>query len=118
MLTSVPQIPLPHEKPGVAFEIIRSADLYRQWRISYEQAHPALPIENIRFAHDPHWKDSFWCLTNAREQRHVIWKATGVGFAMGGSALAVGPMIAGGLPLALTLGLVTLPWVVKWFKKV
>lgn len=113
----IPQIPLPGvHKPSPNFELVGAFDLYRQWRGAYEQAHPAPPIENIRFTHNPEWRDSIWSLTNAREQRHIVWKATGIAFGLGGAALAAGPMVAVGLPIAIVFGLVAVPWVVKWSK--
>jgi hypothetical protein len=70
----IPQLPF----PVINQQVRRNLDSYRYWRVEYEKAHPAPPIENIRFKHDPDWRNSFFSITCAHEQNHFIWRATSV----------------------------------------
>jgi hypothetical protein len=59
-------------------------------RQSLEQAHHAwwkewearrrseFTIENIRFEHDPQWRNRFFSIQSARDANHWVWKATRV----------------------------------------
>src|SRR5262245_59105901 len=57
----IPQLPF----PVIDRQVRRNLDChfleqYRYWRVEYEKAHPAPPIENIRFKYDPDWRNSFF----------------------------------------------------------
>jgi hypothetical protein len=74
------------------------------------------PIENIKFIHNPDWKESFWSVTCAGEQRHRIWKATGIAFTLAGASLAAGPLLPLGLPISVAFGIIAVPMVIRWFR--
>src|SRR5262245_63001571 len=73
----IPQLPF----PVIDRQVRRNLDCqlleqYRYWRVEYEKAHPAPPIENVRFKHDPDWRNSFFSITCAHEGNHFIWRAS------------------------------------------
>src|SRR5262249_284483 len=53
-------------------------ELYRHWRVEYEKAHPAPPIENVKFEHDPDWRNGLFSITNAHEGNTRFWKTINV----------------------------------------
>jgi hypothetical protein len=48
------------------------------WAIEWKQRQQDFVIENIRFAHDPHWKQRFFSVQSARDGEHWFWYATKV----------------------------------------
>jgi hypothetical protein len=63
------------------------AKLYCNWREDYDRHHPAPPIENVRFAHNPAWRYQFFSIQSARDANHIIWKATRVALAVVGGSI-------------------------------
>jgi hypothetical protein len=51
------------------------------WR-DWKAREPEFKIENIRFRHDPQWRERFWSIQSAHSGNHWIWKATRI-FMMG-----------------------------------
>lgn len=61
-------------------------EAYRNWYDKKIASEPKFVIENVRFEHDPHWRNQFFSLTCAREGNHWFWRATKVAWAgMGGA---------------------------------
>jgi hypothetical protein len=50
---------------------------WTQWR-AQQQLH--FIIENIRFEHDPEWRNRAFSIQSARDANHWIWKATRIVF--------------------------------------
>ena len=75
MTLPVPFLPAPYEEDQLK---AGQFDL-KQWRIEYEQAHPAPPIENVRYAHNPNWRNEpqFWSLQGVRDHPNLFWKIIG-----------------------------------------
>jgi hypothetical protein len=48
------------------------------WAIEWKRRQQEFVIENIRFAHDPHWNQRFFSLQSARDGAHWFWQATRV----------------------------------------
>ena len=48
------------------------------WAMEWKRRQQEFVIENIRFAHDPHWKTRFFSLQSARDGTHWFWQATRV----------------------------------------
>jgi hypothetical protein len=48
------------------------------WATEWRRRQQEFVIENIRFAHDPHWKQRFFSLQSARDGEHWFWQATRV----------------------------------------
>jgi hypothetical protein len=46
------------------------------WAIEWRRRQQEFVIENIRFAHDPHWKRRFFSLQSARDGGNWFWQAT------------------------------------------
>lgn len=44
--------------------------LYEKWRVEYDKANPAPPIENVRFERDPNWRNRIASIQCA----HDCWK--------------------------------------------
>lgn len=116
LASMIPQFPTPAINQrqlrhlGVDF-----AELYAHWRIGFEIAHPAPPIENMRFVHDPHWREGIFSITSARQRNHWVWKATSVLFTLGASygaagGLLVGTAVAPTAVLGLALGIYMLTY--------
>lgn len=57
---------------------------YRKWHAIYLDRHAFEP-ENIRFVHDPDWRNKFFSIQSAHDGNHFIWRATSivVAFAQG-----------------------------------
>jgi hypothetical protein len=56
------------------------------WQQEWKAQQADFRIENIRFAHDPHWQRRFLSIQSARDANHWMWKATRtVGVAFGAS---------------------------------
>jgi hypothetical protein len=56
------------------------------WQQEWKAQQADFRIENIRFAHDPHWQHRFLSIQSARDANHWMWKATRtVGVAFGAS---------------------------------
>ena len=53
-------------------------ELYADWYTQKVALEPKFIIENIRFDHDPQWREGLFSLTCAREGNHIFWKATKV----------------------------------------
>ncbi len=69
----IPFIPAPYEE-----EQLRVGQYdYRQWRIEKEQADQVPPVQNVRFTHNPNWRnDDFFSLQAIRDGSHsnvVVW---------------------------------------------
>lgn len=45
-------------------------DYYQHWRIEYLTAHPQPPVVNVRFEHNPNWRNEFISLQATRD--HII----------------------------------------------
>lgn len=52
--------------------------LYEIWRSEYEARQPKFIVENIRFHHDPYWRNRTFSIQNARDGNSWFWKATHV----------------------------------------
>jgi hypothetical protein len=50
---------------------------WQQWQAQRELA---FVIENIRFEHDPGWKNRFFSIQSAHDANHWVWKATRIVF--------------------------------------
>jgi hypothetical protein len=61
-------------------------ELYRQWRVEYEARQPQFIIENIRFEHDPDWRNNVASIQCAHDLNHWVWKATAVAFGVAQAA--------------------------------
>jgi hypothetical protein len=46
----------------------------KEWKLQQQ----AFELENIRFAHDPHWNRRLFSLQSARDGGHWFWQATRV----------------------------------------
>lgn len=57
------------------------------WAIEWKLQQQDFVIENIRFAHDPHWKQRFFSLQSARDGEHWFWQATRVIATVSGGAI-------------------------------
>ena len=53
---------------------------YGQWRTEWEKQQPVFKVANVRFAHDPDWKNRFFSIQSAHDGGHWIWKATKIVF--------------------------------------
>jgi hypothetical protein len=55
-------------------------ELYQIWRkdrrAKFEQWRPT----NVRFTHDPLWRERFMSITAARERRNIVWKMIAILF--------------------------------------
>jgi hypothetical protein len=54
------------------------------WAIEWKRQQQAFVIENIRFAHDPHWNERFFSLQAARDGKTWVWQATRIIVTFGG----------------------------------
>ncbi len=98
-------------------DVVSFKQLYEEWRVASELAHPVAPLENIRFIHNPDWRTAnIFSITNAREQNHWIWKATSIAFSMGASTTAAAGLMSAS-PFALAGALFAVPLVVRWIKR-
>lgn len=52
-------------------------ELYRDWFEDYKRRHEFVP-ENVRFEHNPSWRNEFFSITCIREGNHWFWRATKV----------------------------------------
>ncbi|MGY3452856.1 hypothetical protein [Bradyrhizobium sp. USDA 4353] len=48
------------------------------WAIEWKRQQQDFVIENIRFAHDPHWNERVLSLQAARDGKTLVWRATRV----------------------------------------
>jgi len=48
------------------------------WAIEWKRQQQAFVIENIRFAHDPQWKERVFSLQAARDGKTWVWQAVRV----------------------------------------
>ena len=46
---------------------------WKEWEAQQQQD---FIIENIRFEHDPQWRNRFFSIQSARDANHWVWKAT------------------------------------------
>lgn len=46
------------------------------WKTEWKRQQLDFKIENIRFAHDPHWNTRFFSLQSAHDGGHWFWRAT------------------------------------------
>ena len=54
------------------------------WATEWKRQQQAFVIENIRFAHDPHWNERVFSLQAARDGKTWVWKATRIIVTFGG----------------------------------
>jgi hypothetical protein len=54
------------------------------WATEWKRQQQAFVIENIRFAHDPHWNERIFSLQAARDGKTWVWKATRIIVTFGG----------------------------------
>jgi metal-sulfur cluster biosynthetic enzyme len=67
-----PQILIPDPSPGP-----QTKELYQQWREDKRAVEEVFVPVNVRFAHDPEWREHWLSMTAAREQRFLVWKIVG-----------------------------------------
>lgn len=60
-----------------------AAELYREWRSERDEQYPQSPLINLRFEHDPFWRERVFSIQGAREMRHPVWKVVGALFFAG-----------------------------------
>lgn len=53
-------------------------ELYADWRQKKAATEPEFVIENIRFDHDPNWRNKFFSIQSAHDHNHWVWKVTAV----------------------------------------
>jgi hypothetical protein len=51
---------------------------YTWWKQWEAQRQSEFILENIRFEHDPQWRNRFFSIQSARDANHWVWKATRV----------------------------------------
>lgn len=78
---------------------------HREWLAEQYSFLPA----NIRFKHNPHWRNQFWSITAAAHAEHPGWAAVRMLLAGGGAlfgAVGVAPVaMTGGVAIALAVGI-------------
>jgi len=57
------------------------------WAVEWKLQQQAFEIENIRFNHDPLWKQRFFSLQSARDGGTWFWQATRVIATIGGGTI-------------------------------
>lgn len=50
--------------------------LYQVWRQERADKFEQWQPENVRFVHDPEWKNRFWSVQCAHDGNHWFWKTT------------------------------------------
>ena len=56
-------------------ELFDAEQLYAEWRKAHEEADTTPPVQNIRFAHNPHWRTETTIFSlEAAKSRKGIWK--------------------------------------------
>lgn len=74
----IPQVP----GPKLAEPSRRWCEQYTQQR--YERESSGFKVENVRFEHDPNWRNAFWSLQGVRDGTNgVSWKIVKVMFVAG-----------------------------------
>ncbi|MGJ4889728.1 hypothetical protein ACQR1Y_16125 [Bradyrhizobium sp. HKCCYLRH3099] len=48
------------------------------WALEWKRQQQDFVIENIRFAHDPHWKQRVFSVQAARDGNNWVWRVTRV----------------------------------------
>lgn len=81
-------------------KLVRSQ--YEIWRVEYLARQPKFRSENVRFEHDPEWRNRFLSIQSAHDGNHVVWKVARFTWCMASGFFTAAPL----MPLGIIPGLV------------
>jgi hypothetical protein len=56
------------------------------WKQERKAAEQEYVVENVRFEHNPQWRNNFWSIQSAHDGRHWFWQFMRVAYVAAGAA--------------------------------
>lgn len=78
---TIPQIIIPRPAKREEIELRQDADeLYKIWREDKDASEPKFEWFNVRFVHDPEWRERVASISCARALGHPVWVVVAILF--------------------------------------